>query len=271
MSCMYYRVDPVALPPMSFGFRKVDEVELQEIVQRMTRPTYSSLLQKDIEQRFAHNYRYLRENNSRRRTPSACVRRRPATTIPIGGGTNSRQISERDIQRIFRRMQTQTQSSIYRTVYAEKPKLMRDPFSREGRVHFRDQMEKAKAFERLRRPTTASRAKDVSDCHTCSDQQLRSKFDLDVPLDYDYATEETSVRPEELEFIVERVRATTFSREDTKRCERLPPTLDEVKIREKIPLVSGLARSKNVDEIVQRLHPSRRHGYKPEATEVTVE
>ena len=263
---MYYRVDPVALPPVSFGFRKVDDVELKEIVQRMTRPTYSSLLQKDAEQRFAHNYRYLRENASRRRTPSACSRRRPATTIPVGG----KQISERDIQRIFRRMQTQTQASIYRAGYDDMLKLQASA-SRDGRVNFRDRLEKAKAFERLRRPTTASRAKDVADCPTCSEQQLRSKFDLDVPLDYDYAAEEAGIRPEELEFIVERIRATTLARDETKRCERLPPTLDEVKIRENIPLVSGLARSKNVEEIVTRLHPPKRHGYKPEATTITVE
>lgn len=129
--------------------------------------------------------------------------------------------------------------------------------------------DREKAFHQLSRPTTASRAKTLGDCTLCLDrEELEQKNSL-VPFEYDYG-DDKSVPPEELDYIVERVSAPTFSHQRT-RCPRQPRPVNEVQMREKTPLASGLPRSKNVQEIVQRLYSANRHRYNaPVATEITI-
>ena len=121
----------------------------------------------------------------------------------------------------------------------------------------------------LSRPTTASRAKTLGDCTLCADRDEMLLKNSLVPFEYDYG-EEKSVAPEELDFIVDRVSAPTFACQRV-RCPRTPKHLDEVQLRQKTPLASGLPRSKSVKEIVQRLYSANRCRYgAPAATEITI-
>ena len=89
------------------------------------------------------------------------------------------------------------------------------------------------------------------------------------PFEYDYG-DEKAVPPEELDFIVDRISAPTFAHKNM-RCPRTPKPMDEVQMRQKTPLASGLPRSKNVQEIVQRLYSANRFRYRaPAATEITI-
>lgn len=90
-----------------------------------------------------------------------------------------------------------------------------------------------------------------------------------VPFEYDYG-DEKAIAPEDLDFIVDRISAPTFAHKKL-RCPRTPNPVNEVELRQKTPLASGLARSKNVKEIVQRLYSSNRFRYRaPAATEITI-
>ena len=75
---------------------------------------------------------------------------------------------------------------------------------------------------------------------------------------------------EELDELVDRVSAPTYAHKRM-RCPKTPKPLDEVRMRSKTPLASGLPRSKSVKEIVQRLHSANTHRYRaPAATEITI-
>lgn len=128
----------------------------------------------------------------------------------------------------------------------------------------------AKSIEKLRRPTTATRAKTVNSCHLCYDHENKKKpEDLDA-FDYDYSDDKV-VPAEEVDYIVSRISAPTHaSNKGQHSCVRTPVYIDEVNIRENLPLLSGLRRSENVREITERLCPSRKHhGFTPQATTVT--
>lgn len=128
----------------------------------------------------------------------------------------------------------------------------------------------AKSIAKLRRPTTATIAKTLNTCHLCYDHENKKKPEELDAFDYDYC-EDKVVPPEEMDYIVSRVSAPTHaSNKGQHACAKTPVYIDEVKIRENLPLLSGLRRSKNVREITERLCPTRkRHGYALQATTVT--
>ena len=57
---------------------------------------------------------------------------------------------------------------------------------------------RAKAFESLSRPTTASRAKRLGDCTLCADKEEMDKKNSLEPFEYEYGEEKT-IPAEELE------------------------------------------------------------------------
>jgi hypothetical protein len=128
-----------------------------------------------------------------------------------------------------------------------------------------------KTIAKLQRPTTATLAKTLNTCHLCYDHDnKKEEEDLDA-FDFDYSDDKV-VPSEELDFIVERMTQPTLASKSGAGyvCQKLPRYVDEVKIRENLPLLSGLRRSKNVREITARLYPSRRHlGITPQATPIT--
>jgi len=128
----------------------------------------------------------------------------------------------------------------------------------------------AKSLIKLRRPTTATLAKTVNTCHLCYDHENKDKPEEPDAFDYDYSDGKV-VPEEEMNYIVARISAPTRSSKRGEHCQRLPMYIDEVKIRQNLPLLSGLSRSKNVQEITERLFmgPRARHGYGLEATPIT--
>lgn len=122
---------------------------------------------------------------------------------------------------------------------------------------------------KLRRPTTATLAKTVNACHLCYNHEHKLNTDELDAFDYDY-NDEKVVPAEEIDFIVGRIMQPTLSSYKGRQfCRKLPEYIDEVKIRENLPLVSGLGRSRNVNEITERLYRKRNHGCTPQATPIT--
>lgn len=265
MSFYYYRKPKPEEKVEGWGFKKVNSAELTGILDRVTRPTYNSRMS-NMENTQVHNYRYTNSNFLARRSPTSCDRRRSASA---NLAHSQRRLSERELQRVVRRLRKPTvsyEASRYDFLPAHEADVDPDRVIRPRTAPGED---REKAFQQLSRPTTASRAKTLGDCVLCADrEELEMKNSL-VPFEYDYG-DERSVRPEQLEDIVERISAPTFNHQ-RQRCPRQPRPVNELQIRQKTPLASGLARSKSVKEIVQRLYSANRHRYAPPvATEITI-
>ncbi|KAK7507499.1 hypothetical protein BaRGS_00001434 [Batillaria attramentaria] len=265
MSFYYYRKPKPEEKVEGWGFKKVNPTELTGILERVTRPTYNSRMH-NMENTQVHNYKYTNTNFLAKRSPTSCDRRRSASAaLPHA----HRRLSDRELQRVVRRLRKPTisyEASRYDFIPYHEADVDPDRVIRPRTAPGEDRQ---KAFMQLSRPTTASRAKTLGDCVLCADrEELEMKNSL-VPFEYDYG-DEKCVPPEELDDIVERVSAPTFSRQ-RQRCPRQPRPVNEVQIREKTPLASGLPRSKSVKEIVQRLYSANRHRYNaPVATEITI-
>lgn len=127
-----------------------------------------------------------------------------------------------------------------------------------------------KSLDKLRRPTTATLAKDLNSCHLCYEHENKAKPEELDAFDYDYSNDKV-VPAEEVDFIVGRVSVPTVcSNRGRNFCQKLPEYIDEVKIRRNLPLLSGLGRSRNVNEITERLYPKRHVGITPQATAITI-
>ena len=107
--------------------------------------------------------------------------------------------------------------------------------------------EQAKAIARVRRPTTAYK-------YRCG-QGSRNDPDVEKYQDYDFSDNNTA-KPEVVAEIIDRVRAPTIASEGGvgPMCPRRRDSIGRLARPPKaLPLVSGLPRSRNVDEIVDRL------------------
>ncbi|KAJ8312576.1 hypothetical protein KUTeg_009949 [Tegillarca granosa] len=264
MSSMYYKVTPAAKPVPVYGFKKVSAKELSDITERLVRTTYNRQLSTTDEQRQVHNYEYLREQALWRRTPSACVRR---SSAPASRCSSAKRMSDKEMKRLLRRLMKPTKS----VVNAQADVGEKNQDEKLGRiVRTKDLDERTtKSVMRLSRPTTASRAKSAT-CHLCYEHENKSQSDPLDAFDYDYM-DDRLVPEEEMHYIVGRMMAPTcVSAGSHKKCAKTPVYVDEVKIRQNLPLVSGLDRSRNVNEIVDRLYPKPRYRMTPMATPVTV-
>lgn len=266
MSSMYYKVNPQKNHATLYGFKKVSASEIHEITVRLARKTYNRHLSTSEEQKRVHNYENIHDQVIWQRTPSACARR---TSVQSTRCRSASRLSDREMQRLLRRLMKPTESILN----AQHDVDDRDKDIKLGRiVRSTSELDEktAKSVSRLSRPTTASRAKSAISCHLCYDHQNKGKDEpLDV-FDYEYADDKT-LPEEEMQFVTERMlQSTCVSTGTQKICTKSPAQLDEVKIREQLPLVSGLRRSKNVKEIVNRLYPQPRYRMTPMATQVTV-
>ncbi|KAH3752002.1 uncharacterized protein LOC127848771 [Dreissena polymorpha] len=275
MSGNYYKKVKTPPPPNAYGFRQVNSKELQEILKRVTKATYSAKLHTE-EQRQVNNYELLLSDGGRRSVASACGRRtasRISSTDTADGtvDSRSRRFTEREMLRHIRRLQRPTTAtSLHSRGYTDSDEAQNLKEGKLVRARSADVSSHiAKSLVKLRRPTTATLAKTVHACHLCYDHENKKESDEPDAFDFDYCDEKV-VLEEELDFIVERVSAPTFaSNKSNISCQRSPGYIDEVKIRENLPLLSGLRRSKTVKEITNRLFPSRRHhGFAPQATTV---
>ncbi|KAL3854157.1 hypothetical protein ACJMK2_013435 [Sinanodonta woodiana] len=270
MCPMVYPVYPKVPPPETYGFRKVSSKELADILSRLSRKTYNRQISTE-EQRHTSNYEHLLLENGRRRTPSSCrkssVLRRD---IFSAGDANKRRLTDHEMRMLLRRLQKPTETFKIATTTQEPHKEEEDNLRQRKIIRTKSSDEiKTKVIAKYRRPTTASRAKSVDVCHLCYDHETKKQEDGPDAFDYDYS-DPTHVPPEEVPFIVERMlKPTVASRGGTSECKYGSPYIDEVKIRENLPLLSGLPRSRTVHEITQRLSSKGRHAYRPEATQIS--
>ncbi|WAR10673.1 hypothetical protein MAR_036084 [Mya arenaria] len=282
MSCNYYKKVPTKPPPTSFGFKQVNARELQDILKRVTTPTYSNKLHSE-EQRQVNNYDRLLSEGGRRSVASACGRRvasacGPRVASRISSATSGgdsiegrgRRFTEKEMARLVRRLQRPTTATSYhnRSYYDEDAQQLKEGRivrARSADIH----STAAKSLVKLRRPTTATLAKTLNTCHLCYEHENKTKPEELDAFDYEYSADKV-VPEEEVNFIVGRVSVPTHASSKGEKCQRLPEYIDEVKIRENLPLLSGLRRSKNVQEITERLFPRRKcHGFTAQETTIT--
>ena len=119
--------------------------------------------------------------------------------------------------------------------------------------------ERRKAFFLLSRPTAASKAKSSVDSAFCfaDEEERKANRNLNLPFKYPHAPEVRVVTPGEASSIVTRVSSPTRAslRGAGPPCYRSSPDYNAVRGQHpSLPLVSGLARTPNVSQIVNRLH-----------------
>lgn len=243
---MYYRVTREPPPPPRFGFKKVDQKQLQEILSRVTKPRLSTPDRPDT------------SGSTKRPKSSQNGRRKDYPT-------------EQDWQRMIRRLQ--------RPTFSHKMARSESQRSRSREQRQQQQMERvyrpkstiptaSKGLEKLCRPTTATMAKSLFVCHLCGANRSSSS----PSFDYDFS-EHKHLHPDEVEKITERVRMhTCSSHPDSRPCTRGggAESPDSMIQDIRLPLISGLDRSKNVSEITNRLQPARCRRNTPAATAISV-
>uniref|UniRef100_A0A0B6Z0F2 Uncharacterized protein n=1 Tax=Arion vulgaris TaxID=1028688 RepID=A0A0B6Z0F2_9EUPU len=272
MSGYYYRVTPEVATSQGYGFRKVCKSEIKEIVARLSKHTYNSRVDSQ-EPHKTHNYNNL-NTTLPPRTPTFCTRL--AKDHASGNMDVTRKLTEQELQRLLRRIQKPTRSHLlsrneyaisYHGISIETPtKTLRPSTSNE----------RERALQHLSRPTTASKAKHAMECYLCHDDDREMNKSL-VPFEYMYANDK-QVTNDEINCIVSRLGSSTrASDRGSTICDRLSPDYESVHAQSlHLPLVSGLARSRSVAEIVGRLYSNpgnnRRkhfHGYSAMTTQLT--
>lgn len=265
MSCMYYRVVTTPAPAEVYGFKKVSAKQLDEITERVTKPTYNRTLATG-EQTRVYNYMHSGKSSQRKRAVNfRCSKSAPSSDDKCN--TRSRKYTDKEIHRLIRRLRRPTFS--FEAQKVNKNNDSNEETEKQKLVSKQEATEKEKRrFLRLQRPTTASLAKTLDVCHLCYDHERKRKSDPPDAFDYSYDDEKV-VPVEEVDFIIERLRTPTLaSKKGSAKCRKTPPMIDEVKIREDLPLLSGLSRSKSVHEITSRLHCRSRLGMTPCATAI---
>lgn len=270
MSAMYYKREVQPPPPVTYGFRKIaSKQEENEITNRLIKSTYERKLYSNEAQQVS-NYQYLIETGNRRRPPSSCTR----TPTPSNTWKDSKRLSERDMIRLLRRLMKPTESMYNAQIMSKKDE---EQELKEGRISRSKTPSEAeeKVLRRVQRPTTASRAKKLNDCHLCYEHENKKENAPPDAFDYEYCEDRSKRKQDDMDELLRRVRTPTYSSVDKRRCgddrkcPKTPVQIDEVKIRAQLPLVSGLSRTKNVKEIVNRLYPKPKYRIVPAATPYT--
>lgn len=252
---MYYRVSCPQPLPKSYGFKRVTKQELDEIMDRVRKPTYNTKLQCCESE--------MKNNNNRssvyRCTSPSCAKMR--TGSDADDGRKSRRLEPMEIDRLFRRLRRPTFSSrVYRSKGRNEDELIRiRKFTRS-----RTQEEQSRAQVNVRRPTSATLSKIVGVCHICDEDGTKKETDV---FEYDYG-DYRKVSPKEVQAITERVRSATMaSRGSDEICRKYQSSTSmSMSQRKELPLISGLARSRNVDEINIRLYSGKGFRMTPQAT-----
>ncbi|KAL4217075.1 hypothetical protein ACF0H5_023531 [Mactra antiquata] len=264
MSGTYYKKVPPSQQPNSYGFKQVSPKELQDIVKRVSRATYSAKLHSE-EPLKVNNYEHLLVDAGRRSVVSACSKRSHSRVSSATIGP--RRLTEREMSRLLRRLQRPTTATAAMRYKNDEMDDLKQ--GKIVRAKSADYSGNKKNLDKLRRPTTATLAKDLNSCHLCYEHENKTRPDELDAFDYDYSSEKV-VPAEEVEFIVGRISAPTLcSNGGRNYCQKLPEYIDEVKIRRNLPLLSGLERSRNVNEITERLYRRRNVGITPQATQIT--
>ena len=262
MSYAFTRTIPAPVPVKMYGFQKVPPSEMHSIIHRMQKKTYISNLY--------HGERY-QTTPCPPRLPSAVCRKAPPRSDIVG--TPRRHMSDKEIDKMVRRLRVPTISTLASVGMLDPAYETRLRSETPLRIGTGDQRPKTTAdyrkfMHRITRPTTASRSKHF--CVHCDDPDLQCYMDLDF-------CDEQQASREEIDDIVSRCQTPTVaSLRGIPECKRKPQRrcLSHSQ-RDQLPLVSGMPRSRDVDEIVQRLYASthaihvHRRNIVPQATSIT--
>ena len=222
----------------SYGYKKVTHSELKEIVERMQKKTYTSNI---------YHGELFHRVPSPPRPPSSTCPKAPKRGDEAGKRQRQR-MSDRDLNRLTRRLCRPTISKLANQGrIVPEYELDRPPTVQPTR--HRTAKEKKKAMEHLTRPTTASRSKLYGQCVFCGDPQMEEYMDIDF-------SDDKMASQDEIDSIIRRARTPTIASEGgihecvkIRTCSRGGSRPHSCQ-----PVVSGLSRSKNTDEIVERLH-----------------
>ena len=120
------------------------------------------------------------------------------------------------------------------------------------------------------RPTTASRAKTLGECTLCINQNEMTMKNSLVPFVYPHQPNHRTIPIKDLDEVMDRVSAPTFASKVV-RCPKTAEPVDEVFLRSKTPLASGLKRSRTIKEIINRLYYAKqKRKHAPLTTTVTI-
>ena len=249
MSFSYRKVTPPDFLFRTYGFKKVTQEELEQIVSRLQKQTYST--------EFIHSQvrgndviPTPRELTTDETQPSAlCPRAQSARSDFRSKSTRPRPCSATPEQSelIFRRLRRPTVS--YRAAVGRIPPNYEVRAARARRAMSKPPplpKEQAKSIARVRRPTTASRYRNGSGSRGEKGQEKYHDFDFSD----DRFADEARV-----ERIFDRLRVPTLASEGGvgPTCPRRRDSIGRRARSAQLPLVSGLPRSRDVTEIVERL------------------
>ena len=246
MSANYYKARPEVFQSKFYGFKKVTKAELDDIVNRMQKKTFC---------------KELYDNDLKQSKPSP---QRPASSVcmckkaihdkgALGCHGHWKRVDDRTLYRIVRRLRKPTISRLVATgrinydtyMNNQNEHVIAKPMSE---LPVEEQQERLKSRMRILRQTTSSRGKRVTECPFCDDPAMHRScvFDLDY-------SEDRIASSEEVESIISRVSSSTHaSGGGVTPCSR-SISCNGHRHGDNLPLISGLKRSKNVDEIVSRL------------------
>lgn len=225
--------------PKTYGFQSLPSHQVQAITNRL----YSTHTKVSKPRRF---------QNGRNSAPP---RRRVSDydVVTAIASIQNKIESERQMKKLVRRLQRSTTSSETRDMdkSSEQATTPSIPLTGEALATHH------KRLQRLSRPTTASSLKRLGACGYCDDKEIDcEKFDAQLE-----SERETEPRytPEEYSRAVKRSQTPTHASLNGRySCSKYPFEATESKLRqEELPLISGLARSQNVEEITSRLYRMR--------------
>ena len=265
MSSEYSRVVPQVMPMKVYGFKKVTRSELNNIINRLRKPTQSTETQ-------LHSGELWQMSHVPPRAPFAFCGRTPTDfqCEPVAGSKpkiSRTPVNGRTLQKIVRRLQRPTISTmaadgsiapnyelqIPNKISTKRPKTADD---------------QEKLMERIQRPTTASRRKlyGHKECILCEDLHCSSVYDSVKCIQEVHRSYSSH---DDVDGALRRVRTPKYSGGGNLRCPKLAkhqsPSRSQsgqgsTKEDTLAPLISGLARSPKVQDITERLYrgPSSR-------------
>ena len=231
MSFSYYRIIPEPVSYRMYGFETVSAKQVQAINRRLQKPTYGT--------DFIHRQCFQTEASPPRPAPVTCKRAQSAG-VPSPDQQVASFSTQRDLEKAIRRIAAPTLSRM-----AAEGKIAASydtNFEQQSHnIEERTTIDQVKALQKIRRPTTASKTKS---------RELQDEY---VCIEY---LNKPAVTNEYIQTITDRVSTPTVASEGGigPTCPKRRDSVGKKGFAKQMPLISGLERSKNVSEIVNRLY-----------------
>ncbi len=234
---MYTRAElrPVAIK--TWGYNKVSNEHLNNIVNRLQRPTLNT---------DAYHSDLYHIQRSPFRSPAAICRKATSEIDAVQlAQMKRRPVTPQVLQKIVRRLQRPTISKMAAEGNISPEYELNIPSQRPKTAS-----ETSKIVERIRRPTTASNSKRYDECLLCEELEKSGTFPIKLAQHLNKKPDKEKALPKGgLEEIMQRVRSPTYSG----RIGRSRFRQEDTSVVE-TPLLTALSRSESVDEITGKMH-----------------